>query len=139
MEDSQNHTVMEPRHQKWIDFCAMGGLTIDADGQIGKKTAEALAKELKVARRTLYDWQDSIPNFWDHVKARRNELYGRDAVTLIYKAMLKKAATGDVAAAKLVLNQARMLEADRQDITSNGKALPTPILMGLLKDEENNA
>lgn len=127
-EVAQNGTDVTPPQQEWIDFRAMGGLVIDSDGQVSKKTTDQFSKDSNIPRRTLYNWETAIPDFWEKVKARRNELYARDAVTIIYKSMLKKAAGGDVQAAKLILQQARVLEAEKIDHTTNGKDLPTPIV-----------
>lgn len=133
METLQKLTTKEldTRQLAWIDHVATGGLSIDVDGKAINTTAIELAKRLKVARQTLYDWQETIPGFWDMVRVRRNELYSRNAMTLVYKAMLKKATGGDVAAAKLVMQQARVLEAERVDHTTNGKDIVIPILGGV--------
>lgn len=121
MIEQQVTTEINPNQQAWIDFVATGGVTVDEEGQFKKQTASDLSKEIGVDRTTLYRWRDTIPAFWELVKARRNEIYSRSHMTMIYRAMLKKAVQGDVAAAKLMMNQAHMLEADKQEIEHSGQ------------------
>jgi hypothetical protein len=115
MDTLQEATELTPQKQAWIDFVATAGVTIDEEGERKKITAEKLSKELKVNRVTLYRWRETIPNFWQLVARRRDEIYSHSRMTVVYNAMLKKAEQGDVAAAKLLMNQSSLLKAEKQE------------------------
>jgi hypothetical protein len=130
MEALQNFTELDTRHQEYIDFVATGGMAI-VDGKLEKISGEQLAKKLKVSRVTVYNWRESVPGFWDYVKERRNTLYARDRMSMVYNAVFKKSLQGDIPAAKLLMQQSKLLEAERVDHTTNGKDLPSPIYGGM--------
>ena len=115
MDTVQTKTNITPQQQAWIDFCATAGTIITPEGEVKKLSGEALAKELGVARGTMYNWQKIIPDFWGLVSERRNEIYAGSRMTLIYKAMFAKAIKGDVAAANLIMKQGGVLKADRTE------------------------
>jgi hypothetical protein len=117
--ESQNATKVTTGQQAYIDFCATGGFIVDdnadKDETIKRISAEQLGELLGVDRRTLYRWRDSIPNFWDLVAERRDELFSQARMTRIYNAMFKEALKGNVQAAKLMLNQGGRLKAERSE------------------------
>jgi len=115
METAQKTTIITAQQQAWIDFCATGGTIITPEGEFKKMSAETLAQELKVVRTTLYNWQKTIPNFWEVVSERRNQIYAGSRMSMIYKAMLQKAVKGDVAAASLLMKQGGILKADKTE------------------------
>lgn len=117
MDAAQNVTDLDPRKQALIDFVATGGMVIDdLQDRPTKLTAEDLANKLGVDRRTLYRWRDSMPNFWDLVTERRNEIYNRSRMTKVYNAVFNKAIKGDIAAANLLMKQGGILKADKQEV-----------------------
>lgn len=76
-----NQTPLPAQQQAWIDYRALNGLIFDAeqeasdgDFKMRKMPVGEFADKLGVSRRTLYDWQNSIPEFWVKVNARRAEL-----------------------------------------------------------------
>jgi hypothetical protein len=87
--DSENQTpaqssgVTDPRHQALIDYRAVNG-TITDDNGTHKMTVEELATTLGVDRRQLYRWQETIPDFWGKVNARRKELFPRSRLARIH-------------------------------------------------------
>ena len=90
--------------QKWIDFCAIGGLIVDDDNSIRQMTITQFAEQLGVARKTLYEWKRTIPNFMEKAHKRRSEIGGSPArVAKVYNGLFLKAATGNADAAKLWL------------------------------------
>lgn len=90
---------------QYISFVACGGLIPDADGDATavKMTATLFAQKVGVARQTLYEWRESIPNFWDLVASRRKELGGKDRLIRVWNGVFLKAASGNAEAAKLYL------------------------------------
>lgn len=126
MDTLQKWTELDPKRQEYIDFVASGGMTV-IDGELKKISAEDLAKKVKVVRQTLYNWRE-IPGFWELVQERRNILYSRDRMSMVYNAVFKKSLQGDINAAKLLMQQAKILEADKIDHTTNGRDMPSPII-----------
>lgn len=73
------------RHQAWIDYNALNGLITDVtEDRINPKTGEPMilrkmtiqefADIVGVDRKTLQRWRVIIPNFWQRVNDRRQEL-----------------------------------------------------------------
>lgn len=98
-------TILTPQQEQYIDFVASG--QIDVEGR--KISYEEFASAINIDRTTLYKWQKSIPEFWPKVARRASELIDRK-VPKIIQAMYIKALRGDVAAAKLLLNQGGYLK-----------------------------
>ena len=118
MESIQNLTISEPKtdlqvareetevkanQQRWIDFQAVGGLMTEADGTLKPMTVTAFAELIGVHRQTLYDWRNSIPDFWDRVKLRRSQIGTQSRLDKVHTGLYLKAATGDPQAVKLYL------------------------------------
>ena len=100
----QNATNLTPQQIEFIEYVARGRRTLEGK----KQSRETFAKKLGVDRSTLYRWQADIPDFWVQVHTRMNtDLMAH--VPDVILAMRDRALEGDVAAAKLVLNQANAL------------------------------
>lgn len=85
-------SVGDWRHEAWIDYRALNGLITDDDG-IRKMTVDEFATWVGVAtRQTLYDWQKSIPDFWQRVNDRRVEIAPRARLQRIHETWYLKAA-----------------------------------------------
>jgi hypothetical protein len=96
-------SVLKINQQKWIDFNAVGGLITEADGALKPMTITAFAIALGVERKTLYNWKESIPNFWERVQQRRQELGSQTRLQKVYTGLYLKAAAGVPEAVKLYL------------------------------------
>lgn len=78
----------DPRWAILIDYRALNGTIIEyseAQGTdvIRKMPLEELASKLSVTRRTLYDWEKLIPNFWDQVRERKGVLSSQKRLSLM--------------------------------------------------------
>lgn len=80
-----------------VDFRALNGLiaTDDKDAGIKKMTVDELAGKLDVNRKTLYDWQNSIPGFWEMVNQRRTEISPQSRLAKVEEVWYMKAVKGD--------------------------------------------
>lgn len=95
--------VLKINQQKWIDFNAVGGLITESDGALKPMTITAFAAAIGVERKTLYNWKNSIPNFWERVKQRRLELGSQARLQKVYTGLYLKASQGVPEAVKLYL------------------------------------
>lgn len=95
--------LLKLKQQKWIDYCAVGGLITADDGSMTPITISAFAPTLGVTRQTLYDWKKSIPNFNERVKQRRLDLGSATRLQKVYNGLYLKAASGNPEAVKLYL------------------------------------
>lgn len=104
-ESSKVVSTLSPLQLQYIAYTAFGGLIPDMDNSVTavKMTATEFAKQIGVARQTLYDWRESIPNFWDLVAAKRKEVSGKDRLSNVWNGVYLKAVTGNTEAAKLYL------------------------------------
>ena len=101
---NQEFELLKLKQQKWIDFCALGGLLTDDDGKLNPMTISQFSTLLGVSRQTLYDWKKLIPDFNDRVKQRTIELGGSPArIAKVYNGLFLKASAGNSEAAKLWL------------------------------------
>lgn len=87
-----------------------------------------LALNLKVARSTIYEWAKTYPEFSDILERVLSAQEDR----LFYFGLNNK---WNASVVKLALGKHGYRES--QDITTDGKALPTPILGAATKDENN--
>lgn len=113
------YEVLKPSQQIYVDWLAGGQTLIDQDGKLEQLTSIALSERVGVTRQALWKYR-KLPGFWDMVRERRTELYGQDRMSLIYRAMMGKALKGDTSAAKLMMQQARVLEAERTALEVSG-------------------
>lgn len=99
------------QQQTWVEFNAVGGLLIEADGSFKKSprnpeknySVQDLANDLDVDRTTLYNWTRSIPDFWGRVQKERKELGSRARVQKVWNGVFLKAAAGNPQAAAMFL------------------------------------
>lgn len=105
VEDKSGVSELSFAQDQYISFVACGGLIPDLEGEATavNMTTTTFAQRVGVARQTLYDWRNSIPNFWELVAERRKELGGKDRLIRVWNGVFLKAATGNAEAAKLYL------------------------------------
>ena len=84
------YTELNYIQRAYVDYKSVSGLVTDDDG-IRKMTVDELAKMLHIDRRTVYANRDMVPNFWDLVAERRQELAGREQLAEMYKIWRLKA------------------------------------------------
>lgn len=99
----ETEDVLQLRQQQWVDFCAIGGMLTDDDGEITPTSISKFALMIGVERKTLYNWKKSIPNFNERVKQRRLELGSGTRLAKVYNGLYLKASSGNPEAAKLYL------------------------------------
>lgn len=87
---------LSPLQLAWIDYKALGGIVMDKENdKMRKMTVQELADKLGVERKTLYNWRESIPGFWDRVAERRKELNSGEWLALIHEKWKLKALAFD--------------------------------------------
>lgn len=93
------------KHEQYIAYTAFGGLIPDPNGEATavKMTAQQFADQIGMSRSILYEWRDTIPNFWERVDAKRREMGGKDRLSKVWNGIFLKAASGNAEAAKLYL------------------------------------
>lgn len=111
--------MMSLKQRRYVDWVAGGGTEVDNDGKLVTVTSLELASQLGVSRQAIHKYR-RIANFWDVVADRRRELYSQDRMSMLYRAVWAKGLKGDTAAAKLMMQQARVLEAERSDVNVSG-------------------
>ncbi len=94
----------EPAQDLLVTWRALDGLWMDDDGSLSKISLSGLASRLGYHRQTMYDWENSIPNFNDRVEERRKLLFTQRHESAIWKAMFLKAIEGSVKHAEMVLS-----------------------------------
>lgn len=88
--------VLTPQQQIYIDYKALGGLFLDQETHnFRKMTMAELGRLLQVDPRTLYNWRDAIPNFWERVATRRKELNAGEWLAKMHETWKLKAAKFD--------------------------------------------
>ncbi len=122
---TQTDTKTTPNKERYIKFVASGCFVN------GKRlTHEEFAKNIGVSRKTLYRWQESIPDFWHQVQNIRSKAY-KLKISSIYQALYKQALKGDVNASKLLLQQVGELEPTPKN---KAEQLPTEIILHMGKN-----
>jgi hypothetical protein len=132
MDEAKTAKTLTPEQQSFVTFLAAG--KVDENG---KKWTEGdfAKKRLKIHYTTVSRWK-LLPAVREAVM---EEALGKaiDFVPAMLQAQIRKAIKKeDTQAFLAVMRQAGLLRPDRKDITSDGKALPTPILGGVSLDEE---
>lgn len=90
------------QHERWIDFCALGGMMVDEAGNVKPTTVKDFAIEMGVSRETLYYWKKAIPDFNERVKARMKELGGQSQkLAKAWNGIWLKTCAGNAEAGKL--------------------------------------
>lgn len=86
--------VLSLQQQAWIDYNAMSGIVTDLteDKPIRKITISEFAKMLDVNRDTLRRWRNEIPDFWERVNKRRQELAPTSRLQKMHETWYLKAA-----------------------------------------------
>jgi hypothetical protein len=109
---------------------AVGKYVVDCKKQSFLPTIEGLAVHLNVARKTIYNWADEHPEFLhilEQLKAAQASQLIQNGLVGVYNSTITK----------LMLTKHDYT--DKQDITTEGKALPTPIYGGQsLPNKEHN-
>lgn len=96
---TQISTKIIPQQEQYVYFVASGCR------ENGKRMShEVFAGKIGVSRKTLYLWQERIPNFWELVQTIRTKFY-KLKIDNVYDAVYKQAIKGDVQAAKLLFQQ----------------------------------
>lgn len=95
--------LRDPRMQTVIDYYALQGLMTDEEGNLKKMPVTELAQLLQIDRTTVYDWRDTIPDFWGKVTKARARLGGQNRVQKVWNGVYMRAAKGDAEQAKLFL------------------------------------
>lgn len=116
------------QHDQYVAFVAVGGLIPDPDGEKTaiKMTTGQFAERVGVSRQTLYDWRESIPDFWQKVAEKRKAIGSKERLSNVWNGVYLKAATGNPEAAKLYLanydDNFRMPTERRETNTGSGFA-----------------
>lgn len=139
---AQTRTKLTKVQQDYITFCALGTYwPKDSDEPMVIESVSAYCRESGTPRRTVYDWEGSIVGFWDMVEEQRKLQLNRK-LTEYYKwaeisarPIVKKSGgvtelvrAGSAEHLKILLGQSGRQAATKNDHTTNGKDLPTPML-----------
>lgn len=119
VESDLRYEMLSSRQQMYVDWIAGGQTIIDDEGNLQPLTSIEFATKLGVTRQAIHAYR-KLPGFWSMVRDRRTELYGQDRMSFVYKAMMRKAIKGDTSAMKLMMQQARVLEAERTQVDVTG-------------------
>lgn len=85
--------MLSPAHQAFVDYKALGGMYLDKETDTWRvMTMTELARRLGIDRKTLYDWRELIPGFWDRVAERRKELNAGEWLFKVHQTWKVKAA-----------------------------------------------
>lgn len=85
--------------QLWVDYRALSGLIFDSQNfdengnwKLRTISVSEFAQRIGVHRDTLYRWQSAIPDFWQRVNQRRQELNPQSRLAKIHETWYLKAA-----------------------------------------------
>jgi hypothetical protein len=95
--------LIKLKQEEYISYCAVGGLITEVDGTLKKMSLEQFSDQLKVDRKTLYNWKQTIPKFWDRVEKRRGEIFTQSRISVVWNGLMLRAAKGDAEQAKIIL------------------------------------
>jgi hypothetical protein len=109
--------LLKAQQEAWIDFNAVGGLLLEADGSIKLSPSRTykdgrpktysvrdFANEINVDISLLYKWEKSIPNFWDLVAKRRLKIFSGRRVAKVWNGVFLAAAAGKAPQAAMFLH-----------------------------------
>lgn len=97
--------VLTQAQEQYISYKAVGGLGVKTGEPLVKVSMHEFANMIGVSRMTLYRWEESIPNFWERVKNRRQELIGRDMISNVWNRVYLDAMAGKEPQQRLILGQ----------------------------------
>lgn len=95
--------LLKFQQELYIDYLAVGGFITKENGEITRMTVAEFAEKIEVSVQTLYNWRESIPNFWDRVNTRRRKLGSEMRVQRVWAGLYLKAAAGNPKAAAIFL------------------------------------
>jgi len=104
-ENVELNKPLEQKQEEFISFKAVSGLIVEVGEDIKSMNLTEFAKYVGVDRKTLYNWQKSIPNFWERVKQRRQAIFSRDRVSKVWSRVYLDAVSGKAEQQKLFLGQ----------------------------------
>lgn len=119
VKERKQYVDLGLKQRRYVDWVAGGGTEVDDDGKLVSLTSIDLAAQMGVTRQAIHKYRQ-IAYFWDIVADRRRELYSQDRMSMLYRAVWAKGLKGDTSAAKLMMQQARVLEAERTDVNVSG-------------------
>lgn len=92
-----SYETLDDANKALVDYRALSGWISTDDNELGlrKMTVDELAGKLGVVRQTIYDRQNSIPNFWGIVNQRRSEISTESRLAAVEKIWLTKALKGE--------------------------------------------
>lgn len=64
----------EDAFDRYLTYCAIGGLTVSDEGNITTMTLEQFCAETGIDRATTWRWKKNIKNFAQMVRSRRDEI-----------------------------------------------------------------
>lgn len=118
-EKINSEKLLNMQQEMWVDFNAVGGLLLEADGTFKKSATRTdkhgnkvkygvsdLADDLGIRRETLYYWTQSIPSFWERVAARRKVLFAQTRTAQVWNSLFLKARSGNPQAIAMYLANA---------------------------------
>lgn len=121
------------RQQLYIDFVAMAGLRVRDDGSLEMLTAGEFAVEIGVTRKTLYEWQNSIPKFWERVADAQQKIYSSRRVATVWRGIFMRAAKGDHKQAEMYLTHFSNYKLPTQKVEADLRGF-TDVLRAAVKD-----
>jgi hypothetical protein len=103
IQSADDLALIKLKQEEYISYCAVGGLITEVDGTLKKMSLEQFSEQLKVDRKTLYNWKKTIPNFWTRVEKRRGEIFTQSRISVVWNGLMLRAAKGDAEQAKIIL------------------------------------
>jgi hypothetical protein len=109
LEKQAADKLLKFQQEQYVDFVALGGIYTNEDGSFDMSetvktktmTVTEFSLRIGVPRRTLYGWQNRIPNFWGRVNDRRKTLFSQQRISKVWNGIYLKAASGNPQAAAL--------------------------------------
>lgn len=97
VDEVVTYDTLDAAKKTLVDYRALNGLvsTDDSGTGIRKMPMEELALLLQVTRKTLYDWQNTIPDFWVMVNNRRAQISPQSRLAMVEETWYLKARKGE--------------------------------------------